>query len=214
MVSITLSRTYGAHQRTHRRRSGRRRTCEDPDCASHTNKYSTPYSDYRGLKKRITAIRKAQQGEHYSASPDDSPGHNITPHPTPRQSFESSPPGPVKEERLSPQNAEKSHRRNTIASYDSQAFTSAVQETARVGASRSRNSFIYRPAKSLSSRRMSLLPIRFVSGANFNSFLSSGRKRWKNDRPLNTSTSSRRSPPVVTLGTRVLQLARCPAREG
>lgn len=51
-----------------------------------TPEWKKAYIDYRGLKKRITAIRKAQQGLLFTGSPEDSPGHPATPAATPRSS--------------------------------------------------------------------------------------------------------------------------------
>ncbi|KAH6918027.1 SPX domain-containing protein, partial [Coprinopsis sp. MPI-PUGE-AT-0042] len=57
-------------------------------CARYLNDTQTPewkkaYIDYRGLKKRITAIRKAQQGQHHDGSGSDTP---LAPPASPRTS--------------------------------------------------------------------------------------------------------------------------------
>lgn len=124
-----------------RRQNGRRPTCSFLVPRRSAWSHELPsHSDYRGLKKRITAIRKAQQGVHYSASPEDSPNAIATPPSTPRLSSEGA---PVKSPIL---------RRNTVTASGSQAFSSALQEIQRTPTLGGRNISFHRPAKSLSSR--------------------------------------------------------------
>lgn len=105
-----------------------------------TPEWKKAYIDYRGLKKRITAIRKAQQGAHYSESPEGTPNAVATPPSTPRLSSDSGP--ELKRPIL---------RRNTVTTSDS-AFSSALQEVQRTHTFGGRSLSFHRPAKSVSSR--------------------------------------------------------------
>lgn len=72
MISVLVLLT--APEIFKRPRSGRRHTCASHRIATASvAKFTFPCSDYRGLKKRITAIRKTQQGLSFHVSDSDSP---------------------------------------------------------------------------------------------------------------------------------------------
>ncbi|KAF6744681.1 hypothetical protein DFP72DRAFT_64029 [Ephemerocybe angulata] len=94
-----------------------------------TPEWKKAYIDYRGLKKRITAIRKAEQGLDFTASPDDSPAHPATPAATPRTSSITLPLDTIDNPRES--SSKPRQRRNTVTSIARQAFSSAVPDDVR-----------------------------------------------------------------------------------